>query len=793
MRRVISEFYGRFTMTARTKRIKQRMLDSEPTISSERAVLFTDYVKRNLSAPTIVRLAGAFAHVLDNMTIRIELEELIVGNMGPTPRSCQVFPEYSWNWIENELDTLQKRRTERFQIAEEDKKNLREVFAFWKGKSTAEIASEIIPEESKKASKAGLFTIGAPGTGIGHVIVDYQSVITKGFNEILNEIESLKDEHRGDLKKEQFYASVRIQIEAALRFAKRFSNLAAKLAEDEKDTKRKEELLKISRICSKVPAEPAETFLEALQSFWFVHLLVQTESNGHSISTGRFDQYMFPFYQKDVERGNLTRDEALELLEMMWIKFTSLIKLRNEYYSIAFAGHPMFQNLTVGGQDFAGNDMTNEITRLVLEATANIRVTQPTVSFRWHKKTPLDMKLQVVELVSQGLGMPGIFNDEVIIPMMLDKGIAQEDANNYSILGCVEPIIEGKSDPRPNIGYVNLPKILEITLNNGRDPMTGELVGKETGDPREFRSFDELMSAYEEQIDHTIELLTRADRQAAGVLSKHKPTPFISSLLEGCLATGQTMQDGGAMYNSGGIMGVGIAIVADSLAILRKYIFEERELTFEEMLEILQDDFVGHEELRVRLENDSCKYGNDIEKVDVLARDSGRAFCSSIQNRMTTRDGPYHGALFSVSMYIPQGEVLGATPDGRKAGVMLSDGVSPTQNRDTHGPTAAMKSVARLDHSLCYNGTLYNMKFTPDFFDTNQRREKFIGMIDAYFQMGGFHVQFNVVSKETLEDAKVNPLQHRDLIVRVAGYSAYFIELDPFVQNEVIARTEFSV
>ena len=780
-------------MTTRTKRIKQRMLESDPTISSERAVLFTDHVKDHLSEPTIIRLAGAFAHVLDNMSIRIEPEELIVGNMGPTPRSCQIFPEYSWNWIEEELDTLDKRRTERFVIAEDDKENLRKVFKFWKGRSTSEIAGEIIPDKSKNASKAGLFTIGAPGTGIGHVIVDYPLVMNRGFNGILSDIESLKERHKSDKKKVQFHDSVKIQIEAVIRFAKRFSSLASKMAEEEADTQRKEELREISRICAKVPAGPAETFREALQSFWFVHLLIQTESNGHSMSTGRFDLYIHPFYQEDINKNRITREGALELLEMLWVKFTSLIKLRNEYYSIAFAGHPMFQNLTIGGQDSAGNDSSNEITKLVLEATSNIRVTQPTVSFRWHKNTPKDLKLQVVEVVSQGLGMPGLFNDEAIIPMMLDKGTEVSDVNNYSILGCVEPIIEGKSDPRPNIGYVNLPKILEITLNNGRNPKTGELVGKETGDPRGFTDFDELRRAYEEQIDDAIELLTLADRQAAGVLAEHKPTPFISSLLEGCLTNGKTMQDGGSTYNSGGIMGVGVAIAADSLATLRKYIFEDKVLNFDEMLEILDNDYEGHEDFRVRLENDSCKYGNDIEKVDFLARDTGRAFCNAIQSRMTTRNGPYHGALFSVSMYIPQGDALGATPDGRKAGVMLSDGVSPTQNRDTQGPTAAMKSVARLDHSLCYNGTLYNMKFTPDFFATEQRRKKFIGMVDAYFQMGGFHVQFNVVSKETLEDAKVNPMQHRDLIVRGAGYSAYFIELDPFVQDEVIARTEFTV
>lgn len=759
------------------------MLESEPTISSERAVLFTEYMKRHWSEPAMTRLAGGFAYVLDKMTIRIEPEELIVGNMGPTPRSCQIFPEYSWKWIEDELNRFDKRRTEKFVISEVDKEKLREVFSFWDGKSTSEISNKAMPPESIKASKSGLFTIGAPGTGIGHVIVDYETVIKKGLSSILQDI-SQNDS--------MFYDAVRTEMEAVIRFAERFSRLASDLAKQETDEKRKTELHEISRICAKVPAGPAESFHEALQSFWFIHLLIQTESNGHSMSTGRFDQYLFPFYERDIESGSLSRNDALELLEILWVKFTSLIKLRNEYYSIAFAGHPMFQNLTIGGQDEYGNDASNDLTRLVLDATANIRVTQPSVSFRWNKKTPYDVKMHVVKVISEGLGMPGLFNDEAIIPMMLEKGTEPSEAHDYSILGCVEPIIGGKSDPRQNIGYVNLPKILEITLNNGRDPKTGELVGKETGDPKGFTSFDELWIAYTEQIDYTIELLTQADRIAAGVHAENTPTPFISALLEGSLESGRTLQEGGVKYNSGGIMGVGVAIVADSLEIIRKYIFQEKEISMEKLLQILSVDWDGYEELRVKFENDPAKYGNDIERVDFLARDTGRAFCESIQSRMTTRNGPYHGALFSVSMYIPQGEVLGATPDGRKAGYMLSDGVSPTQNRDVNGPTAAMKSVARLDHAQCYNGTLYNMKFTPDFFDTEARQQKFINMVDAYFGMGGFHVQYNVVSRETLEDAKVNPLQHRDLIVRVAGYSAYFIELDPFVQDEVIARTEFS-
>ncbi|MFW9811379.1 MAG: glycyl radical protein [Candidatus Thorarchaeota archaeon] len=770
-------------MTSRSQRIKQRMLDSEPTISAERAVLFTEYVKQHWSEPTMTRLAGGFAHVLDNMTIRILPDELIVGNMGPTPRSCQIFPEYSWKWIEEELDRFESRRTEKFVISEEDKSKLREVFGFWEGKSTSEIAYQRIPDRPVKASKAGLFTIGAPGTGIGHVIVDYEKVITRGLNSILKQIMA---------KDSEFYNAVRVEIEAVIRFSERFSSLAAKEAEREEEPKRKAELEEISRICAKVPAEPAESFHEALQSFWFIHLLIQTESNGHSMSTGRFDQYLFPYYNEDIKSGKLKREEAVELLELLWVKFTSLIKLRNEYYSIAFAGHPMFQNLTIGGQDENGKDASNELTKLILEVTGNIRVTQPSVSYRWHKKTPEDIRFMIVDVISKGLGMPGLFNDDAIIPMMLEKKSESTDAMDYSILGCVEPIVGGKSDPRQNIGYVNLPKILEITLNNGRDPKNGELVGRETGDPREFKSFNELWIAFTEQVDYTIELLTTADKITAGVHVDHTPTPFISSLLEGSLDSGKSMQEGGVKYNSGGIMGVGIAIVADSLEVLRKYVFEKQEITMDELIQVMADDWNGHEELRVKFENDPAKYGNDIERVDYLARDTGKTFCESIQSRMTTRGGPYHGALFSVSMYIPQGEVLGATPDGRKAGYMLSDGVSPTQNRDVNGPTAAMKSVARLDHSKCYNGTLYNMKFSPDFFSNESHRRKFIGMIDAYFEMGGLHLQFNVVSKETLEDAKVNPLQHRDLIVRVAGYSAYFIELDPFVQDEVIARTEFS-
>ena len=778
-------------MTDRTQRLKERMLSAEPTISSERAVLFTEYLKGHEDEPTKIRLAKAFAHVLDNITIRIEPEEMIVGNMGPTPRSCQIFPEYSWSWINDELERFTIRRTEKFYVSEQDKEALRSVFKYWKGKSTAEISSTVIPESSKQASTAGLFTIGAPGTGIGHITVDYRYVLRQGIEGILDDIEYMKSEI-SDEDKKLFYESVEITLRAVMRYAERFAQLAVERAENEDDDQRKSELLKIAETCRTVPRYPAKTFQEALQSFWFIHLLVQTESNGHSVSTGRFDQYMYPFYEHEISEGRFTREEALELLEMLWIKFTSLIKLRDEYYSVAFAGHPMFQNLTIGGQDSEGNDACNELTELILQATANIRVTQPTVSFRWHKNTPQKMKLKVVDVISEGLGMPGLFNDEVIVPMMAKKGTASEEAYNYSILGCVEPIIEGKSDPRANIGYVNIPKILEVTLNNGRDPRTGLLVGKQTGDPRDFKTFNDLWNAFHEQIDYTIELLTSADRLVAGVLAKHTPTPFISSLLEGCLDQGLTMQEGGSIYNSGGIMGVGVAIAADSLEVIRQFVFEKKEVTMDKLLKALANDFEGFGELRARFEADPLKYGNDLEPVDLLARDTGRSFCNAIQSRMTTRNGPYHGALFSVSMYIPQGEVLGATPDGRKAGVMLSDGVSPTQNRDVNGPTAAMKSVARLDHALCYDGTLYNMKFTPDMFSTHARREKFIGLVDAYFKLGGLHVQFNVVSKDVLLDAKVHPEKHRDLIVRVAGYSAYFIELDPFVQDEIISRTEFS-
>ena len=779
-------------MNSRTEKLKTLMLEAHPTISSERAVLFTKALSEPSEEPIIIRLAKSFAFVLDNLTLRIEPGELIVGNMGPTFRSCQIFPEYSWTWIEEELDRFDKRRTERFLIDEIDKENLREVFHFWKGKSTAEICAKIMPNDSQKASKAGLFTIGAPGTGIGHVIVDYPLVLKEGLEGLFKIIEEFKARPFEDPEGADFYESAEIQIRAAIRYSERFAKYAESLAREEPDEKRKEELLEISRICYQVPAKPASSFHEALQSFWFIHLIVQTESNGHSMSTGRFDQYLLPYYKADIESGKITREDALELLELLWIKFSSLIKLRNEYYSTAFAGHPMFQNLTIGGQDAYGNDSSNELTELILEATTNMRVTQPTVSFRWHNNTPIEMKLKAADVISKGLGMPGLFNDEIIIPMMIRKGTDEEEAYDYSILGCVEPIIGGKSDPRPNIGYVNLLKILEITLYNGKDPETELQVGLETGDPSDFESFEELWEAYVAQIDHAIHLLTEADKIAAGVLAKNKPTPFISVLLDGCLSKGRTMQDGGVKYNSGGIMGVGIAMVADSLSMLRKHVFEKKTLTMTEMLNALISNFKEHENLRIKLENDSDKYGNDIERVDFLARDAGSAFCNSIQRRMTTRDGPYHGALFSVSMYIPQGERVGATPDGRCSGLMLSDGVSPAHNRDVNGPTAAMESVARLDHGLCYNGTLYNMKFIPRTFESEEGRAAFISMIDSYFKLGGLHIQFNVVSKETLEDAIANPLQHRDLIVRVAGYSAYFIELDPFVQKEVIKRTEFS-
>jgi formate C-acetyltransferase len=768
------------------------MLNSRPTISSERAYLFTQYLRQHENEPMKERMAKAFAYVLDNMTIQIQPSELIVGNMGPTPRSCQIFPEYSWTWIEKELDRFDKRRTEKFDLRPEDKERLREVFRYWRGKSTAEICSQTMPEDSQRAAQAGLFTIGAPGTGIGHVIVDYRKVIQTGLESVLEQVTRLRRQVRNSPEKTSFYNAAEVEINAIDRFARRFSDLAAKMANGEKEPQRKKELQEISKVCSRVPMKPASSFQEALQSFWFVQLLVQTEGNGHSISTGRFDQYLYPYYAADIKSGKLTRDQALELLEMLWLKFSSVIKLRDEYYSVAFAGYPMFQNLTIGGQDDRGNDACNEVTYLALEATMNMRVTQPTVSFRWHDKTPKTAKLKVVEVVSRGLGMPGLFNDEVIVPMMKKKGVEAKEAFDYSILGCVEPIIEGEADVRPNIGFVNFAKVLEITLNNGKDPKTGTKVGVETGDPRTFKSYDELWAAYREQLDYTVDLLTKADRVAAKVHAKLAPTSFISSLLTGCVETGRAMQEGGAKYNAGGIQGVGIAIATDSLSVLRKQVFETKKMKMEQILNALSKNYEGFEDLRTRFENDPNKYGNDIEHVDLIAREIGKAFCESVQSRMTTRNGPYHAALFSVSMYIPQGESVGATPDGRRAGVMLSDGVSPAHNRDVHGPTAAMKSVARLDHGLCYNGTLYNMKFSPQVFSSAAGRDIFVGLVDAYFKLGGLHVQFNVLSRETLEDAKVHPLQHRDLIVRVAGYSAYFIELDPFVQDEVIARTEFS-
>jgi len=778
-------------MTSQTSLMRERMLDSRPTLSSERAYLFTLYLREYENEPLRMRLAKAFAYVLDNMTIRIEPDELIVGNMGPTLRSCQVFPEYSWTWVEMELDRFDKRRTEKFEISEKDKQQLREVFHYWRGKSTAEICAQKMPEEAQRAAKAGLFTIGAPGTGIGHVIVDYQRVINKGLEDVLERVKQYKSKSRGNQEKISFYDSVEVEVRGVVRFAERFSELATRMAREERDAQRREELLDIARICKRVPLKPASSFHEALQSFWFIHLLLQTEGNGHSISTGRFDQYLYPYYSADVKAGRMTREKALELLEMLWIKFSSVIKVRDEYYSVAFAGYPMFQNLTVGGQDNHGKDMTNEVTQLALEATANMRVTQPTVSFRWHEKTPRDVKLKVVDVISKGLGMPGLFNDAVIVPMMLKKGIDSVEAHDYSILGCVEPIVEGKADVRPNIGFVNFPKVLEVTLNNGKDPRSGMTVGLKTGDPRDFKTFDQLWKAFAKQLEYAVDLLTRADHVAAQVHASAIPTPFMSALLEGCVESGRTMQEGGAKYNAGGIQGVGIAIATDSLSMLRKHVFEQKKVGMGQLLDALAKNFDGYEDLRARLENDPDKYGNDLEHVDSLAHGIGESFCKSVQSRMTTRNGPYHAALFSVSMYIPQGESVGATPDGRRAGVMLSDGVSPAHNRDVHGPTAAMKSVARLDHGACYNGTLYNMKFNPLIFSSQAGRENFVGLIDGYFQLGGLHVQFNVLSRETLEDAKVHPLQHRNLIVRVAGYSAYFIELDPFVQDEVIARTEF--
>ncbi|NFO04079.1 glycyl radical protein [Clostridium botulinum] len=789
--------------TKRVEKLKEEIFSATPYIEADRAIILTESFKETENEPIIIRKAKSLEKILNEIPIVIRDNELIVGSLTKNPRSCQVFPEFSNQWLVDEFDKFEKRTSDLFKIPEETKSKLKEVFKYWQGKTVSELATSYMFNETKDAMNTKVFTVANYHfNGLGHISVDYPKVLEKGFLGIIKETENAiinADKSNPEyVKKKVFWDSIIISCKAAIKYANRYSELAKKLAGETLDINRKNELLKIAEICSKVPANPAETFYEACQSFWFVQAIISLESNGHAISPARFDQYMYPYYKNDIDNKFATKEVNTEILHCLWVKFNDLTKVRDETTTKAFSGYSMFQNLIVGGQTPDGKDATNELSYMCLEATGSLKLPQPSLCVRIWSKTPDEFLIRTCELTRLGTGLPAFYNDEVVIPTLINQGLTIEDARDYAIVGCVEPQKPGKTDGWYDAAFFNLAKILELSMNNGR--LNGKQVGPETGEFTSFKNIDDFINAYKKQIEYFVFHMVAADNCVDIAHAERAPLPFLSSMLDDCIGTGKSIQEGGGHYRFSGPLGVGIANVGDSFMAIKKLIFDENKITLLKLKSAVDSNFgenednpikkAEYEDIKQLILNRVPKFGNDIDEVDEFTRDGALIYCKEVLKYTNQRGGKFIPGLYPVSNNVYLGSLVGATPDGRSAFKPLADGVSPTRGADVNGPTAAANSVSKLEHFAAPSGTLFNQKFNPNSLQGDNGLKNLGSLIRSYFDRKGMHIQFNVIDKKVLVEAQKHPEQYRDLIVRVAGYSAQFICLDKGVQDDIIKRTE---
>ena len=832
---------SRIPKSERITRLVHNLYAKMPEIESARAVLVTESYKQTENEPLIIRRAKAFEHILKNIPIIIRDEELIVGSSTLAPRGCQTFPEFSYEWLEQEFDTVATREADQFYISDQAKVELKEANAYWKGKTTSELATAYMAPETLTAMAHNIFT---PGNyfynGVGHITVQYEKVLAIGYEGIIAEAKAeLAGCRPGDADyatKSRFLEAVILSCEAVILYANRYAVLAEEMAAQCSDEKRKEELLTIASNCRRVPAKGAASFHEACQSFWFVQQLLQMESSGHSISPGRFDQYMYPYYEKDIKAGKLTREQAQELIDCIWVKLNDLNKCRDAESAKGFAGYSLFQNLIVGGQDAEGKDATNDLSFMCIEASFHVFLPMPSLSIRVWNGSPYDLLIRAAELTRTGIGLPAYYNDEVIIPSLMSRGVTLEEARGYNIIGCVEPQVPGKTMGWHDAAFYNMCRVLELVFTSGMD--CGAQIGPKTQPVEEMTSFEELVEAYKTQMNYFIELLVNADNAIDQAHAERMPLPYLASMVDDCIKRGKPCESGGCIYNFTGPQGFGIANVADALYAIKKLVFEEKKVTMAEYKkalmfnygqevnalvvsqvagnvtrklaeqgvqptaemvaratqEVIKNSVTAKDKKRfdelLQMIDDVDKFGNDEDEVDQLAREVAYTYTKPLLQYKNPRGGQFQAGLYPVSANVSLGAQTGATPDGRLAGTPMADGVSPSAGKDQHGPTAAANSVSKLDHGIASNGTLYNQKFHPSALSGEAGLDKFVNMIRSYFDRKGSHVQFNVVSRETLLDAQKHPENYKHLVVRVAGYSALFTTLSKSLQDDIIRRTE---
>lgn len=781
-------------MNERVAMLRQRSLETEAHISAERADLITEFYRTtgNFSVP--VQRALAFKYILERKEICINAGELIVGERGPAPKATYTYPELCCHSLED-LDLLDSRPKIAFKVHPEVRRTYElQIIPFWEGKSMRDLIFSEMSQDWKASYDAGIFTEFMEQRAPGHTVLD-DKIYRLGFLEIMVEIDNqlAKLDYFNDVDayyKQEELRAMRISAQAIIRFAERHAEKARELAQVEPDLQRKEELEKIAEICSFVPAHAPRNFWEALQAYWFVHLGVITELNTwDAFNPGRLDQHLYPFYKKGLAEGTLSEEQAQELLQCFWVKFNNQPAPPKVGVTAAESGtYTDFANINSGGLKADGSDGVNEVTYLVLDVIDEMRLLQPSSNIQLSKKNPDRFLKRAARIIRKGWGQPSVFNADTVVEELLRQGKSIEDARQGGTSGCVETGAFGK-ESYILTGYFNLPKIFELALHNGIDPRTGQQLGIETGDPRSFTTFEALFAAFKAQLHYFMDIKVKGSNIIERLYATYMPSPFLSLLIDDCVAKGKDYNDGGARYNTNYVQGVGLGSLTDTLAGIKYHVFDQRNFTLDQLLRALEDNFSGHEAIRQQLINKTPHFGNDDDYADELMVDIFNAYYAEVNGRPNTKGGVYRVNMLPTTCHVYFGSVLGATAEGRRAGEPLSEGISPVQGTDRLGPTAVIKSASKLDHART-GGTLLNLKFTPQVLEGEEGIEKLAQLVRSYFKLGGHHIQFNVVDAQTLRAAQAEPEKHRDLIVRVAGYSDYFCDLSEALQEEIITRTE---
>ncbi len=782
-------------ISERVAYLRQQSLDAIPCISTERAELITDVYRRNtgfMSAP--ISRALAFRHIMERKTIYIGAEELIVGEKGPAPKATPTYPELCCHSLDD-LDILHSREKIPFIVSRDARRIYEEkIIPYWQGRSMRDLIFREMTEEWKTAYDAGIFTEFMEQRAPGHTVMD-DKIYRKGLlgfkEDIRRSLQSLDylNDHEAYDKEQELRAMI-ICADALIRLAERHKEKALQLAGQERNTDRKTELERIADVCSRVPAHPPRDFREALQYYWFVHLGVTIELNTwDSFSPGHLDRHLYPFYKKDLEDNTLTREQAEELLQCFWIKFNNQpappkVGVTAEESST----YTDFAQINLGGINEDGSDGVNDVTYLILDVIEQMRLIQPSSSIQVSKKNHNRFIKRAAAIIRTGYGQPSVFNADLVVQELIRQGKSVEDARNGGTSGCVETGAFGK-ESYILTGYFNMPKILELTLNNGVDSRTGRKIGLETGDPEEFQSFGKFFEAYQKQLRYFVDIKIRGNNVVERLYATHMPAPFLSLFIDDCIVKGIDYNNGGARYDTSYIQGVGLGTMTDSMTAIKYNVFDKNTITMQELLTMSNANFEGYDRFRQILMNKTPRYGNDEDYADSVMVELFDAYFNAIDGRKNTRGGTYHINLLPTTVHVYFGSVIGATPDGRKAYEPLSEGVSPVQGADRRGPTSVLKSVAKMDQ-VRTGGTLLNQKFAPQLLKDDADLDNLVHLIRTYFRLDGHHIQFNVIDAATLRDAQKNPDQYRDLIVRVAGYSDYFCDIGKVLQDEIISRTE---